>query len=136
MWTLKIQWSDDKRILELRVDLYFDPIFFHHLLVTRRLQFISPLTEAVREDLAFPLHLLQNHVLLLRSKGGIGQKLLESDDPIPVISPGSLGELVGMPAPFDDQFAIDEEDGKACGDPEPKVIILTDRKSFIEEANL
>ena len=136
MWTLKIQMTGDIEILALGVDLYFDPIFLHHLLVTRRFPFISPLAEALREDLAFRLHLFQNHVLLIWSEGGLGQDFFESDDPIPVISPGSLGELIRMTPPFDDQFAIDEEDGKAYGGPEPKVIILTHRKGFIEEADL
>ncbi len=65
----------------------------------------------------------------------LGQLLPQCQDSIVVIAPRAVRELIGMPPSLDDQFFVDEKEGKPAGNPEPQIIILAHRQALVKETS-
>lgn len=73
--------------------------------------------------------------LFLTAQTG-AQKFLQRCDAIAVHAPQGMGQLIGVPAPLDDQGRVNQRYGMVDGDAQPQIVVLAYRKAFIEATHL
>jgi hypothetical protein len=87
---------------------------------------------ACGQNLSFVNNLFGRPKLLQRGQDISVGNLLQCNNSISIQTPAALRELITVSAGLGDQILIQEDNGIPTGYPEPKLIILTDRKRFIE----